>query len=423
MSIPFLEDTLAQVQAKVAQFASTVGLYITSWQVGDAPEQLYQAFTRTMQYYSARNATVVRGFVSLDTATDPGDFDPYNPGNEALEPIPGFLSFHGENVYYTFRILATFATTSVTFVNTSNTPYTFAPDELTLARENSPAITYRNAPMSGVYTGPGGTFTLAAGATADLDVVAESPGTLSDAASGEINDLVSGLIGVTVTNPAAALGTNRETAASYRARCRAQAASVSPNGAADAYRYLARTNPDGTPLLRDSAFGGDDLTAVGITRVYVSESSATGAATVYYADDDSGVDGVAVNTANYNIAQNVIAVPGCITFTGASAVNVNIVVTWTVKYLATYEGQSIASADVKAAIVAALTARFRGYPIGGFDRVLGAGTIYASDIRSVVERAHPAIYTATLASPAGNTALALGRVAVLTTPTGTETPG
>ncbi len=423
MSIPFLEDTLAQVQAKVAGFAATVGLYINSWLVGDAPEQLYQAFTRTMQYYSARNATVVRGFVSLDTATDPGDFDPYNPGNEALEPIPGFLSFHGENVYYTFRIQETFATTPVTFENTSNTPYTFSPDELTLARVDNPAITYRNAPMPDVYIGPGGTFTLSAGATLNLDVTAESPGTMSDAAPGEITVLVSGLIGVTVTNDAAALGGDRETAPNYRARCRAQAASVSPNGAADAYRYLARTNPDGTPLLRNEDFGGDGLTAVGITRVYVSESSATGAATVYYADDDSGVDPVDVDTANYNIAMNVIAVPGCITLTGSSAVNVPIVVTWAVKYQAKYNGQAVAGADVKTAIGDALEARFSGYPIGGFDQVLGAGTIYASDLRGVVERAHPAIYTATLSSPAGDTALALGRVAVLTTPTGTEVAG
>jgi uncharacterized phage protein gp47/JayE len=424
MSIPFLEDTLAQVQAKVAQFASTVGLYINSWQVGDAPEQLYQAFTRTMQYYSARNATVVRGFVSLDTATDPGDFDPYNPGNEALEPIPGFLSFHGENVYYTFRILATFATTSVTFVNTSNTPYTFAPDELTLARVGHPEITYRNAPMSGVYTGPGGTFTLAAGATAYLDVQAESPGSLSFAGPGELTVLVSGLIGVTVTNETSAIGTDREPAADYRARCRAQAASTSPNGAADAYRYLARTNPDGTPLLQNEDLGGDGLTAVSITRVYVSQASDTGIVNVYYADDDSGAIAIDVDTANYNITQNVIAVPDCITFTGLAANDVPITVTWAVKYQARYNGQAVTGDEVDAAINAALVARFRGYPIGGFDQTAGSGTIYVSDLRAVVERAHPAIYTATLASPATDTILAVGDVATFPDASdGTEVAG
>jgi hypothetical protein len=254
-------------------------------------------------------------------------------------------------------------------------------------------------------------------------VVAESPGTLSNAAPGEISVMVSGLLGVTVTNAAAALGTDRETAPNYRERCREQAASVSPNGAADAYRYLARTNANGTPLLRAVAFGGDGITAVSITRVYVSGSSTTGKVYVYFADDDSGSGAVDVATADANIRLNVIAVPDCITITCLAAIDVPIVVTWAVKYRAKYLGQAVAGADVKAAINAALIDRFKNYPIGGFDQTAGAGTIYVSDVRGVVERAHPAIYFAALSSPAGDTALALGHDAVLTTPTGTETAG
>jgi hypothetical protein len=424
MSIPFFEATLAEVKAKVAQFAELGSLFLNAWPVGDPGEQLYQAFARTVQFYTANNATVTRGFVSLDTATDPGDVDPYNPGNELLEPIPGFLSYLGENTYYTFRILETYAGTSVTFTNSTLFPTDpFRPDDITVARAGSPEITYRNAPMPSVYTGPGGTYFIPAMTSVNLDVVAESPGTLSDAAPGEISVRVSGLLGVTVTNPASALATDRESAPNYRARCRQQAASVSPNGASVAYLRLSNTNADGTPLLQNEDLGGDGETAVSITRVYVSEASATGAASVYYADDDGPAAAIDVSTANYNISLNVIAVPGCITFTGAAAVAVNIVVTWAVKYQAKYLGQSIVGADVKAAIVAALVARFKAYPIGGFDQAAGAGTIYASDLRAVVERAHPAIYSAVLSAPAGDTALALGRVAVLVTPTGTETAG
>ena len=426
MSIPFLEATLAEVQGKIAQFAALGKLYLTAWQVGDPGEQLYQAISRTIQYYTIQNATVVRGFVSLDTATDPGDEDPYSPGNAALDPIPGFLSYLGENTYYTFRILATFAGTKVTFTNATAFPVgPFAPGDITLARAGHPEITFTNAPMPAVYTGPGGTYTLPGFGAIDLDVTAESPGSLSSAGPGEISVNVSFGIAVTVANAAAALGNDRESAPNYRERCREQAASVSPNGAADAYRYLSRTNVNGTPLLQSLTVvpPGDGITAVNITRLYVSGASTTGIVNVYFANDTSGAGTIDVATANENITANVIAVPDCITYSGLAAFNAPIVVTWAVKYRAKYLGQAVAGVDVKAAIITALVDRFKNYPIGGFDQVAGAGTIYASDVRAVVERAHPAIYAATLSSPAGDTALALGRVAVLTTPTGTETAG
>ncbi len=426
MSIPFIEATLAEVQAKFAQFAALGKLYITAWMVGDPAEQFYQATTRTMQFYTAQNAAVVRGFVSLDTATDPGDDDPYNPGNAALDPVPGFLSHLGENTYYTFRILETFAGTSVTFTNTTAFPLApFAPNSLTFARAGAPEITYRNAPMPALYVGTGGTLTVLAGQTVTLDVVAESPGALSNAAPGEITVLVGGALGVTVTNPSAALGNDRESATNYRERCREQAASVSPNGHADAYRYLSRTNVDGTPLLQSltTSPAGDGVTAVNITRMYASQSSTTGIVTVYFADDDGASSAVDVAAANENITENVIAVPDCITYSGLPAIDTNITVTWAVKYRAKYLGQAIAGADVKAAINAALVDRFKNYPIGGFDQVAGAGTIYASDLRGTVDRAHPAIYSTVLSSPAGDTAIALGHVAVNYAPTGTETAG
>lgn len=425
MSIPFFEATLDEVKAKIAQFAALGNLFLTAWLVGDPGEQLYQAFAQTMQFYTATNAVVTRGFVSLDTATDPGDDDPFNPGNAALDPIPGFLSNLGENVYYTFRILSTFAGTSVTFTNTTAFPVgPFAPDSLTFAKASDGEITYRNAAMPSLYTGPGGTLTVLAGQTVHLDVVAESPGSASTAQPGEISVLVGGALGVTVSNDAAAIGNDRESAPNYRERCREQAASVSPNGASDAYRYLSRTNVDGTPLLQNATLGGDGLTAVSITRVYVSGSSSTGNVAVYFADDDSGSSSIDVATANYNITHNVIAVPDCINYSGSSSVEVSITITWAVKFRAKYLGQSITSTVVHDAIVAALTDRFRNYPIGGFDQVAGAGTIYASDLRGTVDRAHPAIYSTVLSSPGGDTAIALGHVATLTFGGGsTETAG
>ncbi len=404
--------TVDQVKATIAGFAELGGLFLDAWQSGDPGEQLYQAFAETVQQYTSLAAQAVRGRI-LDLATDPGDPDPYNPANESLEPEAGFLSELGENDFFTIRRAKSYASTVATFTNTSATPYTFAPGDVSVARFGFPDITYHNDVDASVYTESGGKYTLVAGASADLQIVADSPGAAFSAGPNEITVMVTGLIGVTCTNDNPATGQDRETAVDYRARCRTQAASVSPNGPQDSYRRLANTNLDGTPLLQSLTAGGDGITPVAITRVYVSQSSMTGIVNVYFADVDGAASAVDVATANENIALFVIAVPDCTTYTGLAAIAHTITVTWAVKYKATLGGVPVTGTAVTAAIQAALVSRFENYDIGGYDQVAGAGTIYLEDVRSTVHHSHPAIYQTAISSPAGNTALAIGEVAVL----------
>lgn len=416
-----IPDTLEEVKAQVASFASLARLYITSWVSGQPGEQLFQAFTRTMEQAGIMNSAAVRGMF-LDYATDPGDDDPFNAANVNLPPTPGYLSNLGLNTFFTERRGETFATTTIRLTNTGGTTHYIVPEALTFARAGHPETTYRNTPDASVYVDVGGTKQLSPGNYVDLEIAAESPGSGSSAAANEINVLVSALIGVVnvtgVTNAVAAIGEDREAAPAYRIRCREQATATSPNGAADKYRYYATTQFGGAPLERNDGSG-----VVGITKVYVSPNSATGVVDVFFADADGPSDSVDVDSANDNIELHVVAPGDCITYTGAAATAENITVTWAVKYSSVYHGRPIVGADVKAAIVAALTARFVDFPIGGFDQVSGAGTIYASDLRGTVDSAHPAIYSTTLSSPAGNTAIARGYDAVLVSPTGTETAG
>jgi hypothetical protein len=413
----FTPPTLDEIKAKIGQFAGLGKLAITLWYSGAPGEQLFQAFSRAAAVYVGSNGKFIRSFF-LDYATDPGDPDPYDPANEALTPARGFLSELGEQCFFTERPGATFATTLITFHNSSNVAQVLYPEAVTVAVLGSPQITYVNDADPAFYTDPGGSRNLASGQTLDVQFTAQTPGASFNAAPGELSVLVTGWPSVAVSNAGAALGTDRMEVNAYRALCRTQAAATSPNGAPDAYLRLSRLNLDGTPLF--NSLGA----AVGITKVYISQSSTTGIVNVYYADGDGAADSNDVTAANANIMANVIAVPDTITITGLAAIETNITVTWAVKFRAKYLGAAIVSTDVKAAINAALIARFRGdYDIGGFDQTAGAGTIYASDIRGVVERAHPAIYSAVLSSPAGDTALALGHVARLTSPTGTETPG
>jgi hypothetical protein len=76
-------------------------------------------------------------------------------------------------------------------------------------------------------------------------------------------------------------------------------------------------------------------------------------------------------------------------------------------------GSGVSAASVAANIGNALVAFFKEVPIGGWDQVAGAGTLYADKIRAVIEQADPAIYKVTLSSPATDVALALGHDATL----------
>lgn len=416
LALLFPEATLAQVKAKVAGFAELGGLLLNAWQSGDPGEQLYQVFSLAIQYYTSANAQTVRGFY-LDTATDPGDPDPYNPDNEGLTPEPGLLSALGLSMFFTERPGASRASPTITLTNGSAFPAgPFSVGQLVVAKLGRPDLTYTNTPMPSVYTGPGGTYTLPSFQAISLDFAADSPGSASNADPHEISVLVTSYTGVTVDNDGPAIGTDRLEIENYRALCRTQASTTSPNGAADAYVRWSRLNRDGTPLLNSD---GD---AVGITRTQSSGSSATGMATVYYADDAGAADSLDVTAANDNIQLNIIGIGDTITFNGYAASEVTITVKWAVEYQALYLGKAVSGATVRAAIIAALTARFKLYPIGGYKQTLGAGSISLEEIRGTVKASHPAISDVTLASPVASTPLLAGEVAVLDTDlTSTET--
>ncbi len=161
---------------------------------------------------------------------------------------------------------------------------------------------------------------------------------------------------------------------------------------------------------------------MGITKVQTTGSSTTGAVDVYYADDDGAAISIDVDAANENIALNIIGIGDTITFTGQAATEEPITVTWAVEFVPLFQGKAVTGPTINAAINAALVARFKLYPPGGFKQTAGTGSISLEDIRSTVKSAHPAISDAVLSSPVGATVLTIGHVAKLTTPSGTETP-
>src|SRR5690606_27186702 len=111
-------------------------------------------------------------------------------------------------------------------------------------------LTFQSSASGKTYRNTEGGTLDTANPTLTLDVLAEEIGADSNAAAGEIDTLVTTLIGVTATNAAAVVGSDEEDDDDLRQRCRDALAALSPNGAAQAYSFIARSTlrSDGTPV-------------------------------------------------------------------------------------------------------------------------------------------------------------------------------
>lgn len=427
-------------RARIFGYAKAAGLRVTNFVLGSVPHQFVEIGTSIANKATALAALLVRGHASLDTATDPGDFDPYDATNALQPPARGHLSRKGEGDFGTPRLGDTFATGRMPIVNASGSALYIAPEQVTFTRDTANtatglAPTYRNAPDPTIYTNPDGTVTIPNGAGVGgvspvyLPVIAEEQGTASNAGANHVTLTTSLGTGVTATNDTAIAATAREDADAYRARCRTAAAILSPNGPDDAYRYIAlaaRKNSDTGAIFFIPPWG-DGTTGIGIdsdgnrvaipnatgdslgvNRVYVDEDGTTGNVGVYFADAGGAPDGGVIT--DLTALLNAYVRPQCNTVLYYAATEVAVVVDGTVKAKA---GAGVTAAVVAAAIGDALTAASVTWDIGGYDQTAGAGTLYSEEIDATVNGSHPKIYKVTLSSPS-NTALAKGHVAVVT---------
>lgn len=428
----FSAETLAATRARILGYAQAAGLRVTNFVKVSVPYQIVETMTNAANYSSALSSRLVRGYASLDTSTDPGDEDPYDSTNASANPARGMLSEKGAGDYGTERITDGFARGTITITNASGGAIDIAPEAVTFARDTVDpdtglTPTYRNIADAAVYTNPDGTVTIANGATLDVTIEAEEKGAGSNAGASHVALSTNLGTGVTATNAASIVATVRESAEAYRAKCRSAASILSLGGPQDAYRYIAlsaKKADDGSvffiPPWGDGTTGiGVDSdgafavipdatgTAIGINRVYVSQSSATGTVAVYFAsaDGDPGATALTDLTALFDA----VYWPECTTRSFHRATNVTVTIAGTVKAKA---GAGVSAASVATAIDEAITAAFPGYDIGGFDRTAGAGTLYKQEVESLVNGAATSIYKVTLSSPSGDTALALGQVAV-----------
>jgi hypothetical protein len=376
--MPVLLENLIQQSSKEELYeygisiAQALGLPVSTWQAGDPTRSLYHILSEIL----ARREEAAAFFCE-------SGFLDYAEGD--------WLALLAEQVYGVTVDEATHATSTVTLENSGGGVYTLVAGDLTFLNSTS-GKTYHST--------TGGT--LNANSTLDVEVVADEAGSDSSAAADEIDELVTALLRVTVTASTAATGTDRPEDATIRLQCRDKLASLSPNGPAGAYAYVARNS-----ALTETT---------GITRVRVYAESTTGDVQVYLAGPSGGVSGADRTKAETAIVK--WATPLCITPTVTAATNVTVAVTYTVWI---YDSVNVASAQVaEDAIEAALQKLFANHPIGG-DIIPPAttGSLYKSLIESTIRGVYPECFRVSVSAPAGDTALTNAQVAVLGTITAT----
>jgi hypothetical protein len=400
-------ETLESQRNKFVGYCVGAGLKVTDWATQSVSYQWKESTVAGLTAHSLLLGQITRGFASLDTSVDPGDYDPYDDENINREPVPGFLSEQGENVHGVIRGEATFAQGQVDFINAGPTSRNISPSGLVFSYTNPDGETfsYTNIYESSVYTNPDGTVTVGVGTQVTLTVSCNILGAKGSVPSNEL-EMTTTLLGCSATNPSPIIGTDRLDADNYRAICRTASGRLSLNGPGSAYEFLARYNLDGTALLR-----ADGVTPVNITRTWVSQESSTGIVTAYFASDAGPAIPDDVLAANTNIEEQACAVGDCITYSGYAAGETTIHVAGTARIK---NRPGLTEAQVIAGILANLIEVWPTIPLGGYDRdSLGAGVLYRNDVEAIGKAGYVGLYDVVVTSLGETTAIDAGHVGTL----------
>lgn len=370
-----VSQTKAQIYAKGLQIASALGLPVTTWQPGDPTRSDYWFIAELLETLDL----VVCEFVKAGFLDDAEG---------------AWLTRHAEQMFGVDRTTATYASCSVTLTNAGGGVYPIEAGDLTV-RNSTTDATFRNT--------TGGTLAKGPGATLALDFTADVAGSESSSAVGEIDTMVTTLLGVTCANTTAAVGDDEQSDASLREQCRDKQGALSPNGPRDAYSYVARSL---------------ELTGTAaITRVRVFDDTDTGDVQVYVAGSSGAVS--AGDLALVDAAILEYAVPICITCAVDNASNLTVAVTYS---MWVYQADGRTQAELEEAVETALEDLFAGKPIGG-DIIPPAltGYLYTSHIIAAIRSVSPHCFRVTLAAPAADVAVTNAQVGVVGTVTPTVT--
>jgi hypothetical protein len=384
-----IEATKEEIYDYSIDIAEVIGLPVDTWQAGDPTRSQFHVEAELLSSLES----VAVGFIRSGFLEYAAELAKAAPGDVKAAM---WLKIIAKQVFNVDVPEATYATTDVTFTNNGGGFYPdIEPGAITVKNEIT-GKTYRNTtggPGTNIESGPGTTLT--------LTVVADEPGAESSSGPGEITEMVTTLLGVTCTNATAAVGTDEQDPDTTVQQCRDKLSSFSPNGPKGAYSYVAR-NP---------ALTGTNA----ITRAREYGDSETGDVTVYLAGPSGAI--LEADRALVEAAILQWATPLCITPTVLSVTPIPIAVTYEVWV---YKRSNKTAAELEDEILTALENLFARRPIGG-DVIPPAttGSMFHSLIESTIRSVNPEIFRVSLTSPAGDTPIANGQVATLSTVTAT----
>ena len=328
------------------------------------------------------------------------------------------------------RFPETHARTTVTFTNAGSGEWHFNPGEQIIKSEVTGRAYFNESAFSLFPTGdPEGRDVV------DVVVVAEEPGSDWNAAANTLTIMQPAIDDVTLTNAQAAIATDEETDAQLRTRCDDALGALSPDGAVNAYRDVARNAyvlPDGTYVYTHKPEDYAGAASLGITRVQVVEHSPDMGDVSVYLATAAGIPSVDyVNAIHALILQ--WARPNGVAYLGTFAATL---VTINIAYTAVYRTRyGVTEAELTEFVDDALSAFFvdeERNPLGGVIGIVAApdGVLVSDELRAIISQAQgspdapaPIVKVSSIA-PSGDTTLAPGELAVkgTVTPTFTAIP-
>lgn len=340
-----LTEPLTREEVEDAIYAALAasGVATTSWKPGAVARTIIAGVSIVVSAFSTLQARIAEsGF--LETAS--GDW----------------LALVAYYVYGVDKDNGTFAAGNVQFDNGGGGVFSPGVGDIIVSNSTT-GKTYRNTAA----------FTLAAFETGKLvPFQAVEIGADSTSPVGFIDTLETTMLGVTVTNPGALVGTDAETDPQLRVRCLAKTGTLSPNGAADAYRFIALEATK------------DDGANAGVTRV-TTVPDGSGNVTVYVADGSGTLTGAIGDTSTslgaVDEAIQTKTVPLAVTATTVAATALPVAVTYEVWVRDTVSEEA---STIEANIATALTTFLAGEAIGGSKKVAGGGFVFKEALESII---------------------------------------
>lgn len=365
-------ETTESIYQKLLDVLGALGVATTTWRSGDPTRELLYAV-----------ATILAAKETLETSLIKAGF------LELAEKK--WLTAKGSSDYDVTREEATYAECSFLFTSTALLPYAIDPEDITV-RNSTTGQTYRNV--------DGGT--LLAGGTLTLTIRAEVAGAKGSAGIGDIDEIVTSMPQVVGSNTTVAVGQDEESDEAYLDRCRDKLASLSSQGPAAIYDFVART----------SALNG----GANITQTKVVADTTDGTVTVYVAGPSGTVS--APDVALVQTGFDTYAEPLTIESTAVSCTVLTQAVTYT---LWVRSSIGLTTGEVQDLVEEALQQAIASRPIGG-DVIPPAlvGYVYQGWIVSeILAAVAPHGFRCTVSTPAGDVAPTASQKVVLGTVTGT----